>query len=33
VIVTNADKVGLVLAGTNSGTFFEPKPQTSKAQG
>ena len=33
VIVTNAENVGLVLSGTNSGTFFEPKPQTSKAQG
>jgi glutamate 5-kinase len=33
VIVTNADNVGLVLSGTNSGTFFEPKPQTRQAQG
>lgn len=33
VIVTNADNVGLVLSGANSGTFFEPKPQSSKAQG
>jgi glutamate 5-kinase len=33
VIVTNADNVGLVLSGINSGTFFEPRPQTTKAQG
>jgi glutamate 5-kinase len=33
VIVTNADNVGLVLSGTNSGTFFEPKPQTSSGSG
>jgi glutamate 5-kinase len=33
VIVTNADNVGLVLSGTNSGTYFEPRPQTLKAQG
>ena len=32
VIVTNADNVGLVLSGINSGTFFEPRPQTTKAQ-
>jgi glutamate 5-kinase len=33
VIVTNADNVGLVLSGVNSGTFFEPRPPSSKAQG
>jgi glutamate 5-kinase len=33
VIVTNADNVGLVLSGSNSGTFFEPRAQTNKSQG
>jgi glutamate 5-kinase len=33
VIVTNAENVGLVLSGVNSGTFFEPRSPSSKAQG
>ncbi|MEN9954414.1 MAG: hypothetical protein RLZZ41_78 [Actinomycetota bacterium] len=33
VIVTNAENVGLVLSGTNSGTYFEPRPQNPKTQG
>lgn len=33
VIVTNADKVGLVLSGEKIGTYFEPSTQTPKAQG
>ena len=31
VVVTNADNVGLVLSGINSGTFFEPRPQSDKS--
>jgi glutamate 5-kinase len=33
VIVTNAASVGLVLSGSNSGTFFAPRPQTNRTQG
>lgn len=33
VIVTNAENVGLVLSGTNSGTYFEPRPQNLETQG
>ena len=33
VVVTNANQVGLVLAGESLGSFFEPRPQSKGTQG